>query len=180
MALAREVEGESLILRTAEELKGMSELQQPEWTRFVKTGSAKERPPSQENWWWIRGAALLRQVYLERKGVSRLRKQYSSRKNYGHQPEHRAPAGGKIIRVLLQQLEAAGMVKIEKGKGRVITAKGQKFLDGVAKGVDSRKEEVVPQEPKKEAPRVEERKEAPKEGAQTAEGKTKQGKQKEK
>ncbi|MBI4181952.1 MAG: 40S ribosomal protein S19, partial [Candidatus Aenigmarchaeota archaeon] len=64
-----------------------------------------------------------------------LQKVYSGRKNLGHQPEHRALASGKILRTLLQQLEAAGLVKAEKRKGRVITPKGQQFLDQVAKEI---------------------------------------------
>lgn len=107
----------------------------PDWARFVKTGPSRQRPPQQEDWWWIRGASLLRKVYLQRRGVSRLRKEYSARHNNGHQPEHRANSGGKIIRVLLKQLETEGLVKIEKGKGRVITPQGQKFLDGITKQV---------------------------------------------
>jgi ribosomal protein S19E (S16A) len=33
----------------------------------------------------------------------------------------------------MQQLEKAGFVKMEKGKGRIITPKGQKLLNSVAK-----------------------------------------------
>ncbi|MBI4020784.1 MAG: 30S ribosomal protein S19e [Candidatus Aenigmarchaeota archaeon] len=136
MASVKDVEAQTLIIKAAEALQAMEAMQQPRWSLFVKTGHAKETAPQQVNWWWIRGAALLRTIALEqRQGVSRLRRRYSSRKNNGHQPEHRALASGKIIRVLLRQLEAAGMVKTEKGKGRVITPAGQKFLDSVAKSL---------------------------------------------
>ncbi|MBI4019795.1 MAG: 40S ribosomal protein S19, partial [Candidatus Aenigmarchaeota archaeon] len=104
--------------------------------QFVKTGVSRERPPTQANWWWIRAAALLRRVYLDQQiGVSHLRKKFGGRKNRGHKPEHKYPASGKIIRKILQQLEAAGYVKAEKGKGRSITPKGQQFLDRTAKSV---------------------------------------------
>jgi small subunit ribosomal protein S19e len=105
----------------------------PDWARFVKTGPSRERPPQQADWWHIRGASILRKVYLEGRGVSRLRKEYSGRKNRGHKPEHTFPGSGKIVRTLLKQLEGEGLLKIKKGKGRVITPLGQKFLDGVAK-----------------------------------------------
>ncbi|MBI4175895.1 MAG: 30S ribosomal protein S19e [Candidatus Aenigmarchaeota archaeon] len=136
MAGIRDMETQELILKAAEALEKMPEMKPPAWAQFVKTGVSRERPPAQHNWWWIRSASLLRRIYLDQKiGVSRLRKKYGGRKNRGHKPEHKYPASGKIIRKILQQLEAAGYVKTEKGKGRLITPKGQQFLDRVAKGM---------------------------------------------
>jgi small subunit ribosomal protein S19e len=57
-----------------------------------------------------------------------MRRVYGSRKNRGHKPERKLPASGSVIREILQQLESAGLVKTEKGKGRRITAKGKAFL----------------------------------------------------
>ena len=53
----------------------------------------------------------------------------------GHKPAHHRPAGGKFIRLMLQQLEKEGLVKkVETPKkGRVITPKGQKFLDSLSR-----------------------------------------------
>ena len=68
-------------------------------------------------------------------GVPKHRKVNGGRKNRGHKPEHKKRASGSIIREILQQHEKAGFVKTEKGKGRTITPKGQKFLDGIAKAV---------------------------------------------
>ena len=134
MASAREVGADKLIASAASQLEKMDELRPPEWAGFVKTGVHKERPPTQDNWWWLRAASILRKLYLGQEvGVSGLRKQYGGRKNLGHQPEHKRMASGAIIRKLLQQLEAAGMVKTEKGKGRVITPKGMLFIDKTAK-----------------------------------------------
>ena len=77
---------------------------------------------------------MLRKVYINNSlGVSKLRKAYGGRKNLGHQPEHKRPASGAIIRKVLQQIEAAGFVKTEKGKGRVITPKGQSFMNKLAR-----------------------------------------------
>lgn len=136
MASIREVSADRLIESAAAELQKMESIQPPEWAGFVKTGVHKERPPTQENWWWIRAASMLRKLYLgQTVGVSGLRKQYGGRKNLGHQPEHKRKASGAIIRKLLQQLEAAGMVKTEKGKGRVITPKGRSFFDKLAKDI---------------------------------------------
>ncbi|MEM7815655.1 MAG: 30S ribosomal protein S19e [Candidatus Aenigmatarchaeota archaeon] len=131
----RDVDAQQLIVKAAEALEKMPEFKPPEWAYFVKTGVHKERPPSQANWWWIRSASVLRKIYLQPLGVSKLRKIYGGRKNRGHKPEHKYRASGAIIREILQQHEKAGFVKTEKGKGRVITPKGQKFLDGIAKSI---------------------------------------------
>ena len=134
MASAREVSADKIIGRAAAELQKMENIKPPEWAVFVKTGVHKERPPTQENWWWIRAASVLRKLYLGKEtGVSSLRKQYGGRKNLGHRPEHKRKASGAIIRKLLQQLEAEGLVKTEKGKGRVITPRGMSFFDRIAK-----------------------------------------------
>jgi len=60
------------------------------------------------------------------------RPRQGGRKNLGHQPGHKRPASGAIIRKALQQLEAAGLVKTEKGKGRVITPKGQSMINRIS------------------------------------------------
>jgi len=136
MAKIQDVESQQLIIKAAEELQKMEEFKPPEWAGFVKTGVHKQRPPAQPDWWWIRSASILRKIYLNQKvGVSKLRKVYGGRKNRGHKPEHKRLASGSIIRKILQQHEKAGFVKSEKGKGRSITPKGQKFLDGIAKSI---------------------------------------------
>jgi len=136
MVKIQDVESQILIIKAAEELQKMPEFAPPEWASFVKTGVHKQRPPTQADWWWIRSASILRKVYLnQRVGVSKLRKVYGGRKNRGHKPEHKRRASGNIIRKILQQHEKAGFVKSEKGKGRTITPKGQKFLDGIAKSI---------------------------------------------
>jgi small subunit ribosomal protein S19e len=136
MVSVREVDTQQLVVKAAEHLEKMPEFKPPEWAEYVKTGVSRQRPPTQPNWWWIRSASILRKVYLNQTvGVSKLRKVYGGRKNRGHKPEHKRRASGSIIREILQQHEKAGFVKTEKGKGRTITPKGQKFLDGIAKAV---------------------------------------------
>jgi len=125
-----------LVLKTAEKLKDIKEIQPPEWATFAKTGHGRDRPPVQEDWWFIRGASILRKIMIKGPvGVSKLRIAYGNRKNMGMAPEHFVVASGNIIRKLLQQLEKAGLAKqTEKGvhKGRVLTPKGVSFLDKTA------------------------------------------------
>ena len=132
MVSAREVPAEKLIPKLKEELKNIKEIQPPEWIKFAKSGSHRERPPQQEDFWYIRAASLLRRIYLDGPvGTERLRSYYGGRKKRGSRPAHFRKASGNIIRKILQQLEKAGFVEKSK-KGRKVTSKGQKFLDRIA------------------------------------------------
>lgn len=135
MASVTGADAQEFIERAAKELEKMEEMRPPEWASFVKTGVHRERPPTQENWWWLRAASVLRKIYMEQRGVSRLRAEYGGRKRRGHKPEHKYRASGAVIRKVLQQLEAAGLVKTDKKKGRSITPKGQSFLNRIARGI---------------------------------------------
>ncbi len=131
MATAYDVKAEPLIRSIAQDLE--SEIEEPEWTDYVKTGNNTERAPDQDNWFHIRTAAILRKIYFDGPlGVSRLRTIYGGRKNNGHGPEHHEKASGKVIRTALQELEEQGYLEEEEGEGRVITEKGRGFVDGKA------------------------------------------------
>ncbi len=134
MVSARDAEPQRLIEKTAGELK--KDMKMPDWALFVKTGANKQRPPEQRDWWYLRSASVLRQIYMDGPvGVERLRSFYGGRKRMGHRPPHFRKASGKIIRTILIQLEQLGYVAKQGKSGRAITPKGQKFLDGVAKSV---------------------------------------------
>lgn len=133
-----EVPAEKFIAALAAELKKLPEFKMPEWALFVKTGTSKQRPPENLEWWWTRAASILRQIYTRKiVGVSSLRVKYGSRKNRGMKPERFRKASGKHIRIILQQAEAAGLIEKIKGKqaGRRLTTKGKEFLDNLAKSL---------------------------------------------
>jgi small subunit ribosomal protein S19e len=121
--------------KLAKALQGLEEFKAPEWSLFVKTGSSKERPPFDYDFWYRRAASILRQMYRSGLiGVEKLRTRYGSRKNRGMAPDKFKKSGGKIIRVILQQAEKAGFVEKAtdgKLKGRKLTAKGRAFLEGI-------------------------------------------------
>ena len=134
----KDVEPTVLIKTMAGKMEKMKEFQPPEWSKFVKTGVSRQRPPIQKNWWFLRSASILRKVYLEPGvGVNRLSKVYGGRKNRGHKPEHKAVGSTKIIRTSIQQLEKAGLLeaKVEKKKnvGRKISKKGLDFIKDAEK-----------------------------------------------
>ncbi len=134
MVSIREVDAKEFIEALKEELKKIKELEPPKWVGVVKSGRHKERPPEQEDFWYIRAASILRRIALEGSvGVSRLRSFYGGRKRRGHKPAKFYKAGGAIIRKILQKLEQAKLVeKGSKGKGRKLTKEGQKFLNKLA------------------------------------------------
>jgi len=114
----------------------MPEFVQPEWSFFIKTGVAKERPPQDPDFWCKRAASILRQIYINKTvGVNRLKTRYGSKKNRGVQPSKFRKASGKIIRTILQQSEKAGLLEKfnEPGKraGRILTKQGKELLEGL-------------------------------------------------
>ncbi len=127
-------------LKLAEALKEIPEFKSPEWVEFVKSGPSKERPIDDPDFWYKRAASILKQIYKRNTvGVSRLRTRYGGKKNRGMKPEEFRRSGGKIIRLILQQCDQAGLTEIitsNKGlrkvkSGRKLTDKGKQFLEEV-------------------------------------------------
>ena len=150
MVNIEQLDPEKFILKTAEKLKSVKEIQIPEWADFVKTGAGKTRMPEEKDWWYQRTASILRKIELLGPiGVQKLRTVYGNKKNRGYKPERFYKAGGSIIRKILQQLESAGFIEqtkikgpreqTEKNKevvkGRVTTQKGRLFIKEIAKEI---------------------------------------------
>lgn len=126
---------DKLIQRLADELKKYPEITPPKESIFWKTAPGKRFPPEQEDWWYIRCASLLRKIAIHGPiGVSRLRGFYGYKKKFGHRRPHHVKGSGKIIRIMLQQLEKAGLLRKEVVgpknviKGRVLSYNGGKLL----------------------------------------------------
>ncbi len=136
MSNAYDVNTNDLIDAVAEKLEKMPDMKPPAWASIVKTGIHKERPPANPNWWFVRAAAILRQIYiLGPIGTSKLRTKFGGAQNRGYAPERFKKASGNIIRKILQQLEKSGLSvqTTKKGhKGRFVTAKGKSLLDKTA------------------------------------------------
>lgn len=132
-----DVPTEDLLEALAEELAGRDAIEPPEWANYAKTGSGKEMPPEQDNFWARRCASLLRKLAIEGPvGIERLSTEYGSLKQgstrYKTASEHRTDASESFIRVPIQQLEAEDLVDTAGEEGRVVTADGQSLLDSVA------------------------------------------------
>jgi small subunit ribosomal protein S19e len=134
MANIRTIAPEKYNKALAEALKKIEQFKVPEWSLLVKTSTHKTRPSFEPDFWYKRAASILRQIYIkEIVGVNRLRTRYGGRKDRGQRPPEFRKSGGKIIRSILQQSDAAGLTEKTKSpkSGRKLTSKGKDFLESI-------------------------------------------------
>ena len=156
MTTVYDVPADHLIRQVAEELISRQEIKPPVWAAFAKTGAHKEMPPEDPDWWFIRAAAVLRRVYVDGPlGVERMRSFYGGKKNRGSKPNAFRKGSGSVLRKALQQLEAAGLIVLDK-IGRIVSPAGMAFLDHVSREVSlnppapvAKRAKLVVEEPKK-------------------------------
>merc|ERR1712216_152388 len=108
----KEVDGSTFITAYAAHLKKIGKIEVPHFSDYAKTATFKELAPHDPNWWYVRIAAIARQVYLRQGlGVGRLREIYGGSRTNGSRPNHHARASGNVIRKCLQQLETLGLLE---------------------------------------------------------------------
>ncbi len=123
-----------LLEAVAKDLKEHKKVTQPAFALFVKTGAQAERAPQDPDWYFTRCASILYRVFKDGPvGTESLRTYYGGRKSRGVKPHKHYKAGGKIIRLALQQLEKSALVKKGEKGGRTITPLGQKYLNEMSK-----------------------------------------------
>ncbi len=133
-----------LIEKVAGILKENEKIVPPEWAENVKTGAHKELPPANDDWWYVRCAAILRKIYADGPiGIERLRSVYGGRKDNGSKPYHRAKGSGSIARKAVQQLEAAGFLQKVRD-GRAVSPQGRSMLDNAAHELKQELIETIP------------------------------------
>lgn len=130
-----DVPADALIEALADELDGR--LDPPEWASVAKAGANRELPPDSDGFWERRAASILRKIAMNGPiGVERLRSIYGGAKEgsnrYGSAPARHAKGSGNIIRTIIQQLEAEGLVEEAGSAGRQVTAEGRSLIDEVA------------------------------------------------
>ncbi|CAP69201.1 uncharacterized protein PODANS_7_11570 [Podospora anserina S mat+] len=133
----RDVDAHKFVGAYAAFLKRQGKLPVPGWVDTVKTGPAKEMPPQDIDWFYVRAAAVARHVYLRKTvGVGRLRRVHGSAKNRGSRPSHHVEASGSVDRKIMQALEKIQVLEQDEEKGgRRITQQGQRDLDRIAQTV---------------------------------------------
>ena len=125
------VEPEKLIKTLAEKLKEYPEIKPPEGSRFWKTAFFKELAPlDSENFWYVRSASILRKIKkFGPIGVNHLRKHYGGRNRKASGLHHSKRGSGKIIRLVVQQLEEANLIQQHEKMGRTTTPEGTSLLE---------------------------------------------------
>ena len=122
-----------LVHAVAKELRQQNLVSTPAWVSFVKSGSHAERVPQSKEFWFERCASVLVTVDRRPVGVRRLRNKYGGRTGNTVSRSHHRKAGGKMVRVAMQQLEKSGLVAKKAKAGRVITPAGRKLVAKAAK-----------------------------------------------
>jgi len=138
MTTLYDVPAEDLNEAVAEELA--DRLEAPEWAQFAKTGTDKELPPEQENFWSHRAASVLRKVATDGPvGVERLSTAYGGTKRgsnrYVVSPPSREDGSKNVVRTILQDLEEEGLVEQAGSEGRIVSDDGRALLDDTADAV---------------------------------------------
>ena len=144
MTTVFDVPAMEMIEKLAGILKENEKMVPPEWAGNVKTGVHKELPPTNEDWWYVRCAAVLRKIYTDGPiGIERLRSVYGGKKDKGVQPSRKAKGSGSVARKAVQQLEAAGFLQKVKD-GRTVSAKGRSMMDNAAHELKQELLEKIP------------------------------------
>mmetsp|Transcript_35269 Transcript_35269/g.55423 ORF Transcript_35269/g.55423 Transcript_35269/m.55423 type:complete len:91 (-) Transcript_35269:713-985(-) len=77
----RDVAADKFIAAYSAHLKTTGQIELPRWVDFVKTGINRELAPYDEDWFYVRAAAIARKVYLRPGcGVGGLRKAFGGQK----------------------------------------------------------------------------------------------------
>ena len=139
-----DVPGEHLVGALANTLKSDEAISPPEWSSFVKTAVHKEKSPSQADWWYFRTASVLRMIGVNGPiGTERLARHYSGARDRGAKPNRSEGGSRKVLRLIMQQLEVAGLIEKAKQGGRGLTSKGQSMLDNTAFDVKKKLEKEI-------------------------------------
>jgi len=135
-ATVKDVGAAAFITGLADHLKNKQEFEVPVYADIIKTGIHKNNSPYDDDWFYVRAAAVARQVYIHRGiGVGALRRHFGGAQRRGTRRQKFVKGSGGLIRNILQQLENLGYVEQDDQGGRIVTDEGQGALDQVAHAV---------------------------------------------
>ncbi|KAI8870081.1 ribosomal protein S19e [Ramicandelaber brevisporus] len=134
----KDVPAQAFIKAYAEHLKRSGKFPVPKWTDLVKTATHKELGPYDADWFYIRAAAVARQLYIHGGiGTGRLQKRFGGRARRGTRPNKTHESSGSVARKVLQALEKVSVLEKDSANGgRKVTSAGQRDLDRIASQVN--------------------------------------------
>ena len=152
MTTYHDVPADLLIADLAMRFADNDAINAPEWADFVKTGTHRENPPEQSDWWYVRCAAILRKVAMKGPiGTNHMSQLFGGPKDRGVKPNRAVAGSRKVARTALQQLASAGYITDSFNTagtvtlGKVVTPTGQSLLDESAHSVRPLAEERHPE-----------------------------------
>merc|ERR1712244_185958 len=132
MVCVKDVNQADFVTAFAAFLKKSGKMTPPKWSDFAKTATFKQMPPADDDWFYVRTAAIARQLYIKGTvGVGRMSTIYEGAANRGFRPSHTYKGNGHIARLAFQQLESMKLVE-KADKGRKLSKEGQRDMDRVA------------------------------------------------
>merc|ERR1712004_161363 len=132
MVCVEDVNQSDFVVAFAAFLKKSGKMTVPKWSDFAKTATWKQMAPADDDWFYIRTAAVARQLYIKGTvGTGRMATIYGGSANRGFRPSHTRKGNGHIARLAFQQLEAMKLVE-KADKGRKLSKDGQRDMDRVA------------------------------------------------
>merc|ERR1712117_462492 len=132
MVSVKDVNQADFVTAFAAFLKKSGKMTPPKWSDFAKTATFKQMPPADDDWFYIRVAAVARQLYIKGTvGTGRMSVIYGGSANRGFRPCHTKRGNGHIARIAFQELEKLKMVE-KADKGRKLSKQGQQDMDRVA------------------------------------------------
>ncbi|KAI0317503.1 ribosomal protein S19e [Amylostereum chailletii] len=154
----RDISAEAFIAAYSSHLKRSGKLEVPTWVDIVKTGAYKELAPYDQDWYYVRAAAVARHIYLRKDvGIGALAKLHGGRNRRGNRPSHHGDASAAVQRKICQSLEKIGVLELSDNGGRRISQDGQRDLDRIATAVvEAERENEEEEEEEEEAEEEEE------------------------
>ena len=131
----RDVAAADFIKALAAHFKRSETINPPDNTAFIKTACHKESSPLDQDWFFIRAAAVARKIYLKPIGVGQLSRTFGGKARRGTRTNVFKKSCRGIIRQCIAQLKEADMVEPHRNGGWKITEEGQKALDTIAVAV---------------------------------------------
>ncbi len=144
----KDVPAHAFIVAYAKHLKSSQKVMPIENHYFLKTGFSREVGPQDEDWYYVRCAALARKLYLRPGlGVRNLQHIFGKKKRFGVAKDHHSKGSGKVIRHALNQLMEANVLMRFNDKRnntfegdnhhdklypKIVSPEGQKELNEIA------------------------------------------------
>lgn len=137
MSEVKSIPSDEFVLKLAAALKNKGTIKTQKWHDYVKTGCSRLYTPANQDWFYIRAAAMLRRLNSrDAAGTGAFRRVFGNVHMSTSTPHHFTKSSGGLIRNILKQLEAAKFVE-KTDKGRRLSKKGQQFLNDFAKSIQN-------------------------------------------